>query len=136
MNGDTGGMEADLLAAYAEEAGWYAEALGLARGLPEALRRGEEQAHERLRQVLALLDRVAAREAAVASTRERWHQAGRPTGPPLREVVDRVAALIQELAALVEAAEQEAAAVLARLAPQLDACIRARRMQQAYGGRR
>lgn len=122
-----------LCQAYHEEAERYAEALKLAEQLADSLRQGA-LAEDALQRLVTLLEEVALLETRIAPVKESWNQAGTSPSPELREVLARVAELIQRLAACVNAAEQEAVVQKGLLAPKLDGLIRSRQMQQAYGG--
>lgn len=129
----TADEEAGLLVVYAREAECYGRALGVAETLPDVLRQGGDGS-EQLRQVVAILDEVATLEASIADIRRHWQQTGRRPGGELQALLRRVTELIERLAVQIGAAEKEATTRRDRLIPDLDAGIRVRRMQRAYGG--
>lgn len=125
-------LEATLAAAYAEEARGYAQALEAARGLAAAMR-GGEVADASPRQLLTLLDNVAAVEARIAPDKATWQRCGRPAGPELTRAMAQVAGQIEALLVLIADAQREAEVHRARLQPELDATALGERMRRAYG---
>lgn len=126
------GPEAALCSAYRDQADRYRQAVALAECLPELIRAGDEYS-ERLGRVTALLAEVATIEEGARAAKEAWARAGGKPGAELRAVLTEVTHLIERLARSLAAAEQEAAARQARLAPEIDALIRGRAMRRAYG---
>jgi septal ring factor EnvC (AmiA/AmiB activator) len=120
-----------LYAAYVDEAEQYATALRLAGETAAACRRGEK-IEDRLNQVLNLLTEIGRRDSLLASVKQRWEQAGRPTNHDLRSAMDRIAALIVQIQRELQTLEQAVQARRDRLADELDACNRSCRMQRAY----
>ncbi|HWG43735.1 MAG TPA: hypothetical protein VN688_13185 [Gemmataceae bacterium] len=131
MNDASTDWQAVLQTAYLEEAACYARAAQLAGELVAACGRGEPIG-DQLRPILDLLDEVALHESRIAPTKASWEQAGRPTGPELRGMMDRIAALIEQLGGQLKTIEQAARERRERLAVELDACNRRRQMQRAY----
>jgi hypothetical protein len=135
MKESTRSAEALLFAAYQEEAGRYAAALQVA----EALRSGAGQtgtADEKLPQMLAHLDAVAAIEARIMETKRWWVATGQQPGPQLRAVLEQVTQLIERLAVCVRETELAALAEKQSLLPELDSAARVWQMQRAYGSGR
>ena len=130
MNHAQEDLPAILYAAYVEEEEQYARALQSAR---EASACGVgEGFDERLRQVFALLDAIAARDDVLAETKQRWEQEGRPSNDALRGVMNRIADLIRHLSRAMQTVESAVRARRDRLADELDVCNRRRQMQRAY----
>jgi hypothetical protein len=123
--------EAVLCACYRDQAERYREAIAIAESLPALLRAGEEHV-ERLDQVMRLLAEVADAEEEVRTVKEQWVRGGGRLGDELRAVLIEVTHLVERLARSLAAAEQEAAARQAELAPQIDGVIRSRAMRRAY----
>ena len=119
-----------LYAAYVYEEEHYARALQAAR--EAAACDGGEAFDARLRQVFALLDAVAARDALVAETKQRWERQGRPTDDALRGVMNRIADIIRHLSREMQTIELVVRARRDRLAGELDVCNRRFQMQRAY----
>jgi hypothetical protein len=134
MNGSGAEVGALLLSAFLQEADCYGRALQVAAELGAACQRSEG-IDERLRQVFALLEEVAAVEARIAPVKQAWEQAGRPAGTELRAVMDRVAALILQLKNHIQTIEEAVRARRDAVAAELDVCNRGRQMQRAYQGR-
>jgi len=126
------GAEAVLCSAYRDQAERYRRALALADDLPAQLRAGDEHGGQ-LGGVLALLAEVAAIEEHIRPVKEHWARGDGKPGPELRAVLGEVARLIGRLADALAAAEREAAARHAVLAPQVEAMARGRAMRRAYG---
>jgi hypothetical protein len=123
-------LPAFLYAAYVDEEEQYARALRTAR---EASACGVgEGFDERLRQVFTLLEAIAARDAVLADTKQRWEQEGRPTNDALRGVMERIADLIRCLSRELQTVESAVRARRDHLADELDVCNRRRQMQRAY----
>jgi len=133
MNRTTPSSEAALCAAYRDQAECYRQAVALVESLPGLLRAGGEAHAEPLSRVMVLLAEVAAIEARVRAVKDQWVSAGSRPGSELRAVLADVMQLIERLARSLAAAEEEAAAQKARLAPQVDTMIRGRAMRRAYG---
>ena len=131
MNDSHEDSQAVLYAAYVYEEEQYARALQAAREAAAAYARGEAF-DEPLRQVFALLDTIAARDAVVADTKQRWEQEGRPANDALRGLMDRIADLIRHLSRELQTVELAVRARRDRLAGELDVCNRRRQMQRAY----
>jgi hypothetical protein len=131
MNDSNADLEAVLHAAYVQEADCYARAAQLAGDLAAACGQGEP-IDDRLRPVLDLLEEVAVHETRLAAAKQYWEHAGRPAGPELRGVMDRIAASIEQLGLQLRTIEQAARERRERLAVELDACNRRRQMQRAY----
>jgi hypothetical protein len=122
--------EAVLTAGYEEEARLYARALELAEPLPGLLREGK--ADGRLPQILGLFVQISEVEARLAAAKSRWERNGGAPGAALRLVKEQLTALMEKLLGHIRLAEQETLSQRDRLLPELDALVRARRMQQAY----
>jgi hypothetical protein len=131
MNNSTATDDAVLTRAYQEEADRYGRALSLAADLPAALQ-NDAGANEKLQQVLALLDEVAAIEATIVEPKRRWQQTGQKPGPHLKSALEEVAKLIELLAGHICRAERQAVAQKSQLAPGLEALARSQQMQRAY----
>lgn len=131
MNDAGAEMQAVLHAALEREAACYEAALRTAAEQAAACRRGEP-IDDRLRQVFAHLGEIAEQEAHIAAVKQQWHRAGRPAAPPLRTLLDRLAALIRQLSRELHTIEEAARARREELAAELDACNRRCQMQRAY----
>lgn len=118
--------ERRLQTAYSEHAEWYERALRLAATCHEM------DFPSTLPPLLALLDEITAREERLTAVKQCWQQAGRPAGPALRAVMDRIAALIVQIQGHVRTMERAVQARRDQLAAELDDCNRRRRMQRAY----
>lgn len=130
MNADAE-MQAVLHTALEREAACYEAALRPASELAAACRRGEP-IDDRLQQVLAHLGAIAEQESYLAEVKRQWQEAGRPVGPALRGMLDRVAALIRQVSAELQVIEEAVRARRDQLAAELDGCNRRRQMQRAY----
>lgn len=124
-------MQVILQAALEREAASYEAALRPAAELAAACRRGEP-IDDRLQQVLAHMGAIAEQESHLAGIKRQWQQAGRPTGPALRGVLDRVAALIRQVSAELHVIEEAVRGRRDQLAAELDGCNRRCQMQRAY----
>lgn len=131
MNAANEDLGAELHAAYLEEAEQYETASRLAGELAVACRRGEA-IDDRLHQVLDLLAAIARRDGLLASVKQRWEQAGRPTSDALSAAMNRIAGSIRQIQHELQIVEQEVQSRRSRLADELDACNRSFRMQRAY----
>ena len=128
---DSAEMQAVLHAALEREAACYTAALQTAAEQAAACGCGEP-IDDRLQQVFARLGEVAEQEARIAAVKRQWDEAGRPAGPQLRAVLNRLAALIRRLSGELRIIEEEVRARRDRLAAELDVCNRRRQMQRAY----
>jgi hypothetical protein len=124
-------MQAMLQAALEHEAACYEAALQPAAELAAACGRGEP-IDDRLQQVLAHLGAIAEHEFHIAAVKRQWQEAGRPAGPALRAVLDRIAALIRQLSREMQVIEEAVRARRDQLAAELDGCNRRCQMQRAY----
>jgi uncharacterized membrane protein YccC len=124
--------EALLTRIYQKELQHYVQALAAAREVSLALAQGRntEACLERLS---APLDEVARLEREIVTAKQICQQSGRQAGPELREVLNRLTGVIEELVPLVGSLEREAETQKSRLAPELDSVVRAQQMQRAYG---
>ena len=128
MNEASRSAEKLLLAAYREQAMYYASALRLAEQ-----RRGGDPG-DIPPAVVAFLDKIAAVEARMTETKSWWLATGQKAGPDLRAALDEVTQLIDRLTSCVREAEQTASASRQALTPQLDAAARGMQMRRAYAG--
>jgi len=124
-------LQAVLHAALEREAASYEAALQLAAEQGAACGRGEA-IDDRLQQVFARLGEVAEQETRIAALKRQWEEDGRPAGPALRTMLDRLAALIRQLTRELHVIEDAARARRDQLAAELDVCNRRRQMQRAY----
>ena len=132
MSSAAGDLEATLCQAFREQATLYDRALSLADSLTPSLRRGEDVT-DTLGQVVALLEQVSVLETRLALSWKLWEKKGRQPGPELTAVLAEVRGLAERLSHWVAEAEGEAKAQQQQIVPQLDALIRLRKMQRAYG---
>ncbi len=132
MNETSRSAETLLLAAYREQAAYYAKALRCAEEL--SLEQGGGDPGRLPPALLGYLDKIAAVDARVAETKAWWVRTGQKPGSELRAALDEAALLIDRLAGYVREAERAATATRQALTPELDAAARGVRMRRAYGG--
>jgi hypothetical protein len=124
--------ETILREAFAEEAERYGEILKLAEELSTAFREGDTGA-SRLGRIQKGLEEVAAIEARIAPTKRAWEESGRQPGPELEEEMSRLRKLLTRLVERIRTAEEEVAARMSRMEPELETIARGRKMRRAYG---
>ena len=91
-----------------------------------------EPINDRLQQVLSPLGAIAEQDSHIAGIKRQWQEAGRPAGPALRAVLERVAALIRQVSTELQVIEEAVRARRDHLAAELDGCNRRCQMQRAY----
>jgi hypothetical protein len=124
-------LEASLCAAYAEEREHYAQALALANILCDP-NTSLAEGHERLQQILALLDSVRRIEDTLGESKQAWQASGRRPGEPFALVLAQVSILVQQLTEAIHKTEERTIARRNQLLPALDIASRGRQMIQAY----
>ena len=96
MNETPRSAETLLLAAYREQAAYYASALAAAEQLRSE--QGGDDPERLPPAIVGFLDKIAAVDARVAETKAWWLRTGQKPGPELRGGIDEVTRLIDRLA--------------------------------------
>ncbi len=131
MNHSLQQFQAQLLRGYQQQAAHYKQALQRVHDLEAALAASQD-VDRPLGELAEILKTIAAMNPQMNAWKTRWEQAGRVANPELEALIRHVRQQVATLLEKVRGLEQKADDARRRLVPQLEAKVRARRMQAAY----